>query len=547
MAVPISLTNLVNLQNETTAVNAINGNNAVITSALTTALSTTGNPPNQMESSLDMNSNQIINLPSPSTPNSPVRLTDINSTITPTPAIVSGSNVYTGNNTFSGTTTFSHGVFSNKPWVDITAFGADSTGVLDSTGAIQSAINSLSTTGGKVFVPQGVFKVSSPINITTSGLVLVGDGKYNSNLKTTSTSGNILNITAAVGVEVDSLIFQGPQTVCTAGSAININNCQGCKLTNLLITDLFTGINLNASTNTLVEFIKIEDIYGPYGIASTNGGGDYIINNQLDMQFLGNYTSTSGYNAWATSTSYPINSVVSTSTGWFIAGVGGVSASSGTGPAITKFNTLVTDGTVQWFFMTAVQSAGILMSNSFSNYINFNDISGPWAVGIYITNGDGNLIQGNVIGQNLTLGIQLDPNATRTLIDGNTINAIFAVNGSAVADTSGSAAGTKIVNNYIQQTGRAAIVFSSPNFIINSNSITTAGLVTSTYAIQVGAGTTQFVINGNQITQGAAGQLGPVQVAAGGSDFYVIANNIFNGQTVSDGGTGTNKTLAGNH
>lgn len=58
----IVLTNLANLQNETTAVNAINSNNAVIVAAFDNTLSRDGTSPNQMGANLDMNSNRILNL-----------------------------------------------------------------------------------------------------------------------------------------------------------------------------------------------------------------------------------------------------------------------------------------------------------------------------------------------------------------------------------------------------------------------------------------------------------------------------------------------------
>lgn len=77
MADKITLTNLVNLQNETTAVAAINSNNAAITAAIDNTLSRDGTQPNQMGKPLDMNSNQIINLPNPITANSPLRLQDL--------------------------------------------------------------------------------------------------------------------------------------------------------------------------------------------------------------------------------------------------------------------------------------------------------------------------------------------------------------------------------------------------------------------------------------------------------------------------------------
>jgi hypothetical protein len=84
----ITLTPLVNLQNQTTAVNAINTNNAVITTAFDNTLSRDGTSPNTMGSNLDMDNFQIINLPTPATADSPVRLQDVQTggTITNIPA-----------------------------------------------------------------------------------------------------------------------------------------------------------------------------------------------------------------------------------------------------------------------------------------------------------------------------------------------------------------------------------------------------------------------------------------------------------------------------
>lgn len=70
----ITLTDLVNLQNETTTVNAINSNNAAITTAFNNSLSRDGTQPNPMDATLDMNSNRIINLPTAVSTSEPVSL-----------------------------------------------------------------------------------------------------------------------------------------------------------------------------------------------------------------------------------------------------------------------------------------------------------------------------------------------------------------------------------------------------------------------------------------------------------------------------------------
>lgn len=73
----ITLTDLANLQNETTAVNAINTNNTILEAALDNTLSRDGTQPNAMDATLDMNSNPIINLPEPTTQFSPIRVIDV--------------------------------------------------------------------------------------------------------------------------------------------------------------------------------------------------------------------------------------------------------------------------------------------------------------------------------------------------------------------------------------------------------------------------------------------------------------------------------------
>src|SRR6266853_1705938 len=77
MAENITLNNVATFQNDTTAVNVVNNNNAAITTAFVDVLSRSGVSPNPMLSTLDMNNNQIVNLPFPTTLNSPARLADV--------------------------------------------------------------------------------------------------------------------------------------------------------------------------------------------------------------------------------------------------------------------------------------------------------------------------------------------------------------------------------------------------------------------------------------------------------------------------------------
>lgn len=73
----ITLNQLSALRNETVTFTAINANSTIIQNEMNNTLSRDGKAPNQMQSSLDMNSNHIINLPAPSSANDPIRFQDL--------------------------------------------------------------------------------------------------------------------------------------------------------------------------------------------------------------------------------------------------------------------------------------------------------------------------------------------------------------------------------------------------------------------------------------------------------------------------------------
>jgi|SRR5882672_5880467 len=94
MAETPTLAPVVSFVNDASAVTTVNANNVLITTAFADCLSLAGTTPNAMLSNLDMNQQQIINLPAPSTINSPVRVVDVVSNPTLTvPPFLTGSGV----------------------------------------------------------------------------------------------------------------------------------------------------------------------------------------------------------------------------------------------------------------------------------------------------------------------------------------------------------------------------------------------------------------------------------------------------------------------
>lgn len=77
----LTLTNISNLQNESTVVTAIAGNNAATIEAVENTLSRDGLTPNHMNANFDMNSNRIINLPDALTDQEPATLSQLQSAV----------------------------------------------------------------------------------------------------------------------------------------------------------------------------------------------------------------------------------------------------------------------------------------------------------------------------------------------------------------------------------------------------------------------------------------------------------------------------------
>ena len=105
--------------------------------------------------------------------------------------------------------------------LNVLDYGADPTGVADSTSAIQAAINAVPSTGGAVLVPAGLYLVNSTITINKSYVHFVGEGGKASTLKfAPSTNGTACleiksPLTPLASPGGEAVIYQG--SVCGIG------------------------------------------------------------------------------------------------------------------------------------------------------------------------------------------------------------------------------------------------------------------------------------------------------------------------------------------
>jgi hypothetical protein len=222
----LTLTNIENLQDTETAKTSINNNSAAIEVAMENTLSRDGTLPNQMGSTLDMNSNAIINLPAPISGSSPLRLTDAST-------LNGGGTIATFP---TGGTTGQAVIKASNDDFDLT-FG-----------------NIVSSVG--VTMPAGITVVGSPI--TSSGTIA---GSWTSG--TTGSGANVFATSPTLVIPNIGTPSAGVLTNCTGlplGSVTGLGANVGTFLTtpssaNLaaaLTDETGTGANVFATSPTLV-------------------------------------------------------------------------------------------------------------------------------------------------------------------------------------------------------------------------------------------------------------------------------------------------------
>ena len=185
--------------------------------------------------------------------------------------------------------------------VNVLDWGADPTGVLDSTAAFQAALNSTSGGNKGVIVPAGVFLISSTLTSSGSFLSLVGAGPNATYISFNSTTADLFNFSgnfikiSGIGINPTSAMSAGTMFVFSttsgniwidqvfASSGFNFISFTGAGAAQTFITNSVannlkgTGINYGSSYGGF-GFISSLTMSNPgnsnlqYGVLCQNGG-----------------------------------------------------------------------------------------------------------------------------------------------------------------------------------------------------------------------------------------------------------------------------------
>lgn len=322
--------------------------------------------------------------------------------------------------------------------------GIDPTGVADSAAAIQAKIDTLSTTGGTVHVPEGDFRIASTLKLP-SNVTLQGKGRASRIFTTT------YMLSAIVSFETENVVVRdlyvegdgkGEQPANTPTPTSDSLETSGC------------GISFMGVTRGLVENVHVynfggmrqgTDDYGISGIYLTYGCIDCTVRDcHVDTCMIGvcedNFFEAAPYG----------NKFVNNTISNCRFGMAGDSADANT-------DTLFDGNTIRNCLQSGIDinkgNRVRVVNNHVSTCGTETGNSGIWVYGTATLLSRGVLVQGNTCVDNSGHGIKVSDNAFYTQVlgnrcYGNTKNGIFVL---------GNARYWTVANNHARENGESGI------------------------------------------------------------------------------------------
>lgn len=194
-------------------------------------------------------------------------------------------------------------------WLNVVDFGADKTGVADSTAAIQAALNAVTPDGTVVYFPLGTYKISATLTASVTGTQMMGDGWGSQILYDGTVTTPAINSGSSKRIFIRDLRIS--QTSATnAGTAIDASGFVNGVIERVLIdgggasgVSPNIGVNMDASGCFYNELRACRINYGGTSAAGVFIGGGANSNTLIDLRLVpgGDDVNSSGIYVTASS------------------------------------------------------------------------------------------------------------------------------------------------------------------------------------------------------------------------------------------------------
>lgn len=156
----------------------------------------------------------------------------------------------------------------------VTDFGADPTGVADSTTPIQNALNA---GPGQVFCPAGTYLITSSLTMNTAGQSLFGEARGSVVFNSVASVPTVSFGGSPIAVEIRNIWFDHSTTCVGGENAIDTTGAVFPNLVrfkNLMITNHYIGMNLGNTGYSFIEGCYAANNYshGMQLLAPSTGG-----------------------------------------------------------------------------------------------------------------------------------------------------------------------------------------------------------------------------------------------------------------------------------
>lgn len=341
---------------------------------------------------------------------------------------------------------------------NVTWWGAVGDGVTDNSAAFAaaiSAVNSAPYYGGRIMVPSSGQAYCLFTGVTLANNVML-EGEFWLSTTLSPCNHNVSTVVMnGTRVTLREMFVFGYNKTDAAGTtaAVKINSsCVDCMVNHVYAAFGYAvvnnaGVDTNMQDNILLQAMGVS-------VVENSGGALWMRRNKIDQSWPVSLPSVgASFAARANSTAYAAGDVRSFNGYYFQVNTAGTSgASAPVGPY--QYNTLINDGTVQWYLVGGTDYAGLRLDGGTTEaHITTSDFTGSYTSSIIVSTDNGGaapyliFLDHNVMSQ--TSGPAINVKAgSAVFITENEITSGVAGNNSAI-NFQGTWAGDAVIANNI--------------------------------------------------------------------------------------------------